>query len=85
MIAAKLSQDYWYSTQTTAYSLIAIARYCGKNASGAKIISAANIDGKQTDINSATYSPSVCRLFSKALVQVMLLSPTKAQTLCTFA
>ena len=23
-IAAKLSQDYWYSTQTTAYSLIAI-------------------------------------------------------------
>jgi len=55
MIAAKLSQDYWYSTQTTAYSLIAIAKYCGKNASGAKIISAANIDGKQTDINSPTY------------------------------
>jgi alpha-2-macroglobulin len=55
LIAAKLSQDYWYSTQTTAYSLIAIAKFCGKNASGAKIISAANIDGKQTDINTATY------------------------------
>ncbi|MEO7044663.1 MAG: hypothetical protein ABI091_05100, partial [Ferruginibacter sp.] len=54
-IAAKLSQDYWYSTQTTAYSLIAIAKFCGKNASGAKIISTANIDGKQTDINSSTY------------------------------
>jgi uncharacterized protein YfaS (alpha-2-macroglobulin family) len=54
-IAAKLSQDYWYSTQTTAYSLIAIAKFCGKNPSGAKIISAANIDGKQTDINVATY------------------------------
>ncbi|MEP6712024.1 MAG: alpha-2-macroglobulin family protein, partial [Ferruginibacter sp.] len=54
-IAAKLSQDYWYSTQTTAYSLIAIAKFCGKNPSGAKIISTANIDGKQTEINSATY------------------------------
>jgi alpha-2-macroglobulin len=55
VIAAKLSQDYWYSTQTTAYSLIAIAKFCGKNPSGAKIISSANIDGKQTDINAATY------------------------------
>ena len=55
LIAAKLSQDYWYSTQTTAYSLIAVAKFCGKNASGAKIIASANIDGKQTDINTATY------------------------------
>lgn len=54
-IAAKLSQDSWYSTQTTAYALIAIAKYCGKNASGAKILAAANIDGKTTDINSASY------------------------------
>ena len=55
LIAAKLSQDYWYSTQTTAYSLIAIAKFCGKNPSGAKIISSANIDGTQTEINAATY------------------------------
>ncbi|MEO6733760.1 MAG: alpha-2-macroglobulin family protein, partial [Ferruginibacter sp.] len=54
-IAARLSQDNWYSTQTTAYALIAIARYCGKNPSGAKIISTASIDGKSTDINSAAY------------------------------
>ena len=54
-IAAKLSQDNWYSTQTTAYSLIAIAKYCGKNPSGAKIIAATNIDGKSADINSAAY------------------------------
>ena len=54
-IAARLSQDYWYSTQTTAYSLIAIAKFCGKNPSGAKIISSVNIDGKQTDINAASY------------------------------
>ena len=54
-IAAKLSQDNWYSTQTTAYALIAIAKYCGKNPSGAKIIAAANVDGNPTDINSASY------------------------------
>ncbi len=54
-IAAKLSQDSWYSTQTTAYSLMAIAGYCGKNPSGAKIIATGNIDGKSTDINTATY------------------------------
>ncbi|MEP7143056.1 MAG: MG2 domain-containing protein [Ferruginibacter sp.] len=54
-IAAKLSQDNWYSTQTTAYALIAIAKYCGKNPSGAKIMAAAIVDGKATDINSAAY------------------------------
>ncbi len=54
-IAAKLSQDYWYSTQTTAYALIAIAKYCGKNPSGAKILAAGTIDGKAVDINSASY------------------------------
>jgi uncharacterized protein YfaS (alpha-2-macroglobulin family) len=54
-VAAKLSQDYWYSTQTTAYSLIAIAKYCGKNPSGSKIIAKATIGGKATDINSAAY------------------------------
>ncbi len=54
-IAAKLSQDYWYSTQTTAYCLIAIAKYCGKNPSGAKIIANGTVDGKTVDINSASY------------------------------
>ena len=29
-VASRLSQDDWYSTQTTAYSLIAIAQYCGE-------------------------------------------------------
>ncbi len=54
-VAAKLSEDSWYSTQTTAYSLIAIAKYCGKNPSGSKIIAKTAIGGKATDINSAAY------------------------------
>ena len=54
-IAAQLSQDSWYSTQTTAYSLIAIAKFCGKNPSGAKIIARATVGAKSIDINSASY------------------------------
>jgi len=58
-ITTRLSQDDWYSTQTTAYSLIAIAGYCGKNPSGAKIIVSENINGKITNINSSSYFSQV--------------------------
>ncbi len=54
-IAAKLSDDNWYSTQTTAYSLIAIAKFCGKNPSGSKIIAAGMANGKAININSSSY------------------------------
>jgi uncharacterized protein YfaS (alpha-2-macroglobulin family) len=54
-IAAELSKDQWLSTQTTAYSLIAVARYCGKNPSGSKIIAYGTINGKAININSSSY------------------------------
>ncbi|KAA9041505.1 hypothetical protein FW778_05655 [Ginsengibacter hankyongi] len=54
-IAAKLSEDTWYSTQTTAYSLIAIAKYCGKNPSGSKIMAGGSVNGKAININSSSY------------------------------
>jgi uncharacterized protein YfaS (alpha-2-macroglobulin family) len=54
-LAAKLSEDSWYSTQTTAYSLIAIAKFCGKNPSGAKIAATGMVNGKAVNINSASY------------------------------
>jgi uncharacterized protein YfaS (alpha-2-macroglobulin family) len=54
-VAAKLSQERWYSTQTTAYSLIAIARFCGKNASGNKLVVTGNIGGQSININTAGY------------------------------
>jgi hypothetical protein len=41
MVAAKLSIDSWYSTQTTAYSLVAIAQYCGVNKPGGKLMPSA--------------------------------------------
>src|SRR6185437_5204252 len=54
-LAAELSEDSWYSTQTTAYSLIAIAKFCGKNPSGAKIAATGMGNGKAVNINSASY------------------------------
>jgi alpha-2-macroglobulin len=54
-ISAKLSDESWYSTQTTAYSLIAIAKYCGKNASGNKIMASTNLAGKAENINASSY------------------------------
>ena len=54
-ISAKLAQEQWYSTQTTAYALLAIANYGGKNASGNKIIANIKTNGKSSDINIAKY------------------------------
>ena len=70
-IAAKLSQDNWYSTQTTSYCLIAIAKYCGRNPSGAKIMATVTVDGKSLDINSSTYIrqlPVIFKTGSSSLV-----------------
>jgi uncharacterized protein YfaS (alpha-2-macroglobulin family) len=50
-VAAKLSRDDWYSTQTTAYSLIAIAQYCGVNKSANKLQFSYN----SKSVNSVSY------------------------------
>jgi len=55
VVAASLSSESWYSTQTTAYSLIAIAKFCGKNQSGAKIIANEVVNGKNVAINVSSY------------------------------
>ncbi len=54
-LAHKLASDEWYSTQTTAYALIAIADYVGKNISPNKITATTNINNKQITINSSSY------------------------------
>ncbi|MBS7563752.1 hypothetical protein KHS38_04995 [Mucilaginibacter sp. Bleaf8] len=51
-VATHLSQDSWYSTQTTAYSLLAVAQYCGANKAGNKL--QFNLNGKTT-VNSQSY------------------------------
>jgi len=54
-VASHLSTDDWYSTQTTAYSLIAIAQYCGKNASGSKLLFNYQAGGLNGYINYTSY------------------------------
>ena len=54
-VAAHLSQNDWYSTQTTAYSLIAIAQYCGKNPSGSKLLFNYQAGGPKSVVNSGSY------------------------------
>lgn len=53
-IASKLAQESWYSTQTTAFALIAIAKYTGANSSGQKINAGVNINGKSNSISSSS-------------------------------
>src|SRR5207237_8602875 len=72
IIAAKLSEDQWYSTQTTAYSLIAIAKFCGKNPSGAKIIATGSINGNAININSTAYISQTPLDLSKGTARVSL-------------
>ena len=54
-VASRLSQDDWYSTQTTAYSLIAIAKYCGQNKSGAKLSFNYQAGASKAVVNSSSY------------------------------
>ena len=53
-VAAKLSEDTWHSTQSTAYALIAVAKYCGANP-GAKLNLAYRINGKSGNVNTSRY------------------------------
>ncbi|SDD29588.1 hypothetical protein SAMN05216464_101329 [Mucilaginibacter pineti] len=54
-VAARLSQDDWYSTQTTAYSLIAIAQYCGQNKAAGKLSFNFQSGASNSSVNSASY------------------------------
>ena len=54
-IAARLSTDYWYSTQSTAYALIAISKYCGQNAAGSRLQFSYRVNQAAGKVNSGAY------------------------------
>lgn len=54
-MAAQLSEDNWYSTQTTAYALLAISAFVGKNNAGNKISATVRTNGKDSTVNSDKY------------------------------
>lgn len=53
-VAAHLSQDNWYSTQTTAYSLLAVAQYCGQNKTANKLMFNYQSGNAKAAVNSAS-------------------------------
>ncbi|HEU4555400.1 MAG TPA: MG2 domain-containing protein [Chitinophaga sp.] len=71
-IAALLSQESWYSTQTTAYCLIAIARYCGSNANGSKMSFTYQLNGTKGSVNSNSYITQIPVTFTGAAGNVSL-------------
>ena len=62
-LAAKMGTDEWYSTQTTAYNLLAIAKFCGQNSSSDQLKYAFLIDGKKGNVNSKQFMNSSALLF----------------------
>jgi uncharacterized protein YfaS (alpha-2-macroglobulin family) len=54
-VAARLAVDSWYSTQTTAYSLVAISEYCGSNKSGSKLLFSYQANNDKANVNSSSY------------------------------
>lgn len=53
-VAAQLGQESWYSTQTTAYALIAVSEYCGQNKGSSKL----NFSYKVNNASGAVTSES---------------------------
>ncbi|PSL49838.1 hypothetical protein CLV51_1011175 [Chitinophaga niastensis] len=72
-IAAQLSQnDQWYSTQTTAYSLIAIAKYCGNNKGSSKMNFSYTLNGVKGNVNGQSFVTQVPITFNSNTGNVSL-------------
>lgn len=54
-VASHLATGDWYSTQTTAYSLVAIAEYCGVNKSSGKLNFSYQAPNAKANIDSKSY------------------------------
>ncbi|WP_316811868.1 MG2 domain-containing protein [Pedobacter heparinus] len=62
-LAVKMGKDDWYSTQTTAYSLLAIAKFCGANSASENLKFNYVIDGKKGSVNSNQFLNSTALTF----------------------
>ena len=71
-IANELAQEQWYSTQTTAYALLALAKYCGSNKGDKKLIVNGTVSGKSFNLNTnnAVSQTSISWLGGKGNVQL---------------
>ncbi|MFQ5446014.1 MAG: alpha-2-macroglobulin [Saprospiraceae bacterium] len=53
-IAQHLSEDKWYSTQTTAYALLALGKFLGNSAAAQEFTFTYDVDGKVVNAGSST-------------------------------
>ncbi len=82
-VAAELGKESWYSTQTTAYSLIAIAKFCGVNKGGSKMAYSYTLNGTPGNVNANSYLSQTPLAFR--LEAAPWRCRTKARTCCTCA
>lgn len=54
-VAARLGENTWYSTQTTAYSLLAIAKFTGQSSPSNKLNYTYTLDGQKNKVNTDSY------------------------------
>lgn len=63
-LAIKLGNDDWFSTQSTAYSLLAVAKFCGANLASRQLQYGYTIDGKRGKVNSNQFLSSTALTFN---------------------
>ncbi|NSL88877.1 hypothetical protein ECE50_018695 [Chitinophaga sp. Mgbs1] len=72
-IAAQLSQDnQWYSTQTTAYALLAVAKFCGANKGNSKINVSYTLNGAKGTVNGQSFVTQIPVTFNSAQGNITL-------------
>ncbi|WP_443938998.1 alpha-2-macroglobulin family protein [Pedobacter sp. MW01-1-1] len=69
-VAARLGQEDWYSTQTTAYALLSVAKFCGVNKGGKNLNYQYFLDGKSVNVSSTDFMNSTAINFKGNNVSV---------------
>ncbi|WP_276091513.1 MG2 domain-containing protein [Pedobacter sp. JY14-1] len=63
-VASRLGRDEWYSTQETAYALLAVAKFCGQTRNGPALKYEFLADGKKGKVNTSQYIQSMALGFN---------------------
>jgi uncharacterized protein YfaS (alpha-2-macroglobulin family) len=69
-VAAHLGEDTWYSTQTTAYSLLAIAKFCGQNKAANRLQYSYQLNGQKGSISNEQFLNSTTLNFKDNAVVI---------------
>jgi alpha-2-macroglobulin len=83
-LAAQMSSNGWYSTQSTAYSLVAISKYLGENSNGAPLSYSYAINGAaaKTAANITTSLVNIPFKTAAATQKVKVVNTSKGVLFC---